>query len=76
VTDWRDKAKCTKAPELFFPDKKWDPANEAKKICASCDVAVQCLQFALDNDEQDGVWGGMSESDRAKLRRLRERNAS
>lgn len=65
---WHDLAICTQTdPELFHPEKGGSGAKEAKKICASCPVRLQCLQHALDNDEKYGIWGGLSERERRRL---------
>jgi len=67
---WMAHAKCLDAdPEAFFPEKGGS-TREAKRICASCTVQQDCLQWALDNDERFGIWGGMSERERRRLRRL------
>lgn len=49
-------------PDMFFPDSKAASGviPEAKKICAGCDVAAQCLAYAIRNGEQHGVWGGLT----------------
>lgn len=58
--DWRPKAECLDAdPEVFFPIVGSN-GLEAKRICARCPVIDECLQYALDNNIDDGVWGGMS----------------
>lgn len=65
---WADDATCAQAdPEAFFPERGGS-VREAKKVCARCEVRAQCLQFALDNDERFGVWGGLSERERRRLR--------
>jgi hypothetical protein len=47
-------------PELFFPNKGGDVANipAAKRVCMACEVRVECLNYALDNDERFGIYGG------------------
>lgn len=68
---WKKFASCAHTdPEVFFPEKG-DSTKQAKKICSSCDVTRQCLEYALDNDEQFGIWGGLSEQERSKLRKVR-----
>lgn len=70
--DWMVGAHCAQTdPEAFFPDKG-DSTRAAKAMCASCDVTTQCLQYALDNHERFGVWGGHSERERRKILRARE----
>lgn len=69
--DWREDALCAQTdPALFFPDKGGS-TREAKRVCASCPVRIQCLESALDNDERHGIWGGLSEVDLRKIRRAR-----
>lgn len=66
---WQDRALCAQTdPEAFFPEKGGS-TREAKKVCASCDVRSECLEYALENDERFGIWGGLSERERRKLKR-------
>ena len=72
--DWRSKAAClTVAPELFFPIGNTGPAisqvAEAKAVCRECVVKGICLKWAIDNNQDAGVWGGMSEEERRSLKR-------
>ena len=73
---WQSLAACVKDgvdPELFFSGDSADTAR-ARVICDSCQVAVQCLKFALKNGIPYGVYGGMTPGDRAQrsgVRRLR-----
>ena len=55
-------------PEAFFPEKGGS-TRDAKRICTTCDVRDQCLEYALQNDERFGIWGGLSERERRKLKR-------
>ena len=55
-------------PEAFFPEKGGS-TRDAKRICSSCDVRGECLEYALNNDERFGIWGGLSERERRKLKR-------
>ena len=67
---WAEDAKCLQAdPDTFFPEKGGS-TREAKRICAQCPVRAECLEYALDNDERFGIWGGLSERERRKLKRL------
>jgi WhiB family redox-sensing transcriptional regulator len=67
---WMEKAKCLYAePETFFPEKGGS-TKEAKRICAECEVRAECLAYALTNDERFGIWGGLSDRERRKLKRL------
>ncbi|MDU0968412.1 MAG: WhiB family transcriptional regulator [Actinomycetaceae bacterium] len=76
--DWRSTAAClTEDPELFFPIGNTGPAiaqaERAKAVCATCEVVETCLTWALDNNQDAGVWGGMSEDERRSLKRRRAR---
>ncbi len=67
---WAEQAKCLQAePDVFFPEKGGS-TREAKRICALCEVRQECLEYALDHDERFGIWGGLSERERRKLKRL------
>ena len=66
---WQSDSLCAQTdPEAFFPEKGGS-TRDAKKICASCEVRSQCLEYALANDERFGIWGGLSERERRKLRK-------
>lgn len=68
---WQDRARCLGVePELFYP-QKGDSLEPAKRICASCPVQRDCLQYALEHNERYGIWGGTSERERRRLRRAR-----
>ena len=56
-------------PEAFFPEKGGS-TREAKRICAACPVRDDCLQYALENDERFGIWGGLSERERRRAKRV------
>jgi WhiB family redox-sensing transcriptional regulator len=66
---WQESALCAETdPEAFFPEKGGS-TREAKKICTGCEVRSECLEYALANDERFGIWGGLSERERRRLRR-------
>ena len=72
---WREEALCAQTdPELFYPEK--GVSNRmAKRVCARCPVACQCLDYAMEHLEQFGIWGGKSERERQAMRRSgRERS--
>lgn len=76
--DWRRKAACLdEDPELFFPVGTTGPAlaqtEHAKAICRECAVVEDCLEWALETNQDAGVWGGMNEDERRALRRSRQR---
>lgn len=69
VLAWQADALCAQTdPEAFFPEKGGS-TREAKRICESCEVTSECLEYALQNDERFGIWGGLSERERRKLRK-------
>jgi WhiB family redox-sensing transcriptional regulator len=57
-------------PELFFPERG-SSTREAKEVCRGCVVRIECLEFAIANSEKFGIWGGMSERERRRVRRAR-----
>jgi WhiB family transcriptional regulator, redox-sensing transcriptional regulator len=68
---WRLDALCAETdPEAFFPEKGGS-TREAKRVCVGCDVRAECLEYALSNDERFGIWGGLSERERRRLRLAR-----
>lgn len=76
--DWRRRAACIgEDPELFFPLGSTGPALEqverAKAVCRTCDVMNECLEWALETNQDAGVWGGLGEDERRALRRSRQR---
>lgn len=67
--DWQERALCAQTdPEAFFPEKGGS-TREAKRICAGCEVRAECLEYALAFDERFGIWGGLSERERRRLKR-------
>lgn len=66
---WQERALCSQTdPEAFFPEKGGS-TREAKKVCAGCEVRSECLDYALENDERFGIWGGLSERERRRLKK-------
>ncbi|QHN36033.1 WhiB family transcriptional regulator [Gordonia pseudamarae] len=66
---WQDRALCAQTdPEAFFPEKGGS-TREAKRICHGCEVQAECLEYALGNDERFGIWGGLSERERRRIKR-------
>ena len=73
---WRDHALCRDTdPELFFPVGTTGNAllaiDYAKRVCSQCSVARECLDFALETNQDSGIWGGLSEEERREIRRQR-----
>ncbi len=76
MAGWRDQAACLgRDAELWFPIGNTSPyldqIAQAKAACAHCDVRSECLEYALDTGQHDGVWGGQTEGERRALRRKR-----
>lgn len=76
--DWRAESACNdEDPELFFPIGTTGPAVEqaivAKRICAVCSVREQCLEYAIETNQDSGIWGGLTEDERRTLKRQRQR---
>jgi WhiB family redox-sensing transcriptional regulator len=68
---WQERANCLGVdPDLFFPERGAS-TREAKSVCGSCEVRLECLEYALVNGEKFGIWGGLSERERRRLRRQR-----
>ncbi len=68
---WWDYANCLGAGgDRFFPERGAS-TREAKEVCRGCVVRDDCLNFAIDNGEKHGIWGGMSERERRRVRRQR-----
>ena len=68
---WMSHARCRGvSPSLFFPPGG-EGVLEARPVCADCPVCDACLQFALANDIDSGVWGGTSERERRRIVRRR-----
>lgn len=67
--EWQDQALCAQTdPEAFFPEKGGS-TREAKRICQACAVRDDCLEYALEHDERFGIWGGLSDRERRRLKR-------
>lgn len=83
LTRWAPRAACLgkdeeKGAPVFFPSNEVrrggpDPREEAKAICATCPVREECLEYALAFPEPLGIWGGMDEEERRRLRRAHRR---
>ena len=69
--DWRQSAACRDTdPDLFFPERGAS-TKEAKAVCRGCEVRAECLEYALSHGEKFGIWGGLSERERRRVRRQR-----
>jgi WhiB family redox-sensing transcriptional regulator len=64
-------ARCAETdPEIFYP-AKGGTTRPAKRVCGSCEIQPDCLDYALQTREQYGIWGGASESERRQMLRGR-----
>ncbi len=74
--NWRNTALCRDTdPELFFPIGTTGQAlvaqDYAKRVCQECNVQQSCLDYALDTNQDSGIWGGLTEDERRVIRRRR-----
>jgi len=68
---WQRQANCMGVdPDLFFPERGAS-TREAKEVCRGCVVREDCLEYAITNSEKFGIWGGLSERERRRIRRAR-----
>lgn len=77
ATAWMDEAACLgMGTELFYPTQG-DIATglAAIAVCRTCQVSDTCLEYALTNGEKFGVWGGVGEQTRRRIRSARIRTA-
>ena len=71
---WRNRGACLdERPELFFPIGNGHTAllliEKAKAACRRCEIAETCLTWAMESDQDTGIWGGLSEHERHALKR-------
>jgi WhiB family redox-sensing transcriptional regulator len=69
---WQEQALCAQTGAEFFFPEPGSSVREAKRICGMCAMRSACLEYALDNDERFGVWGGLSEKERLSIRRAQD----
>ena len=66
---WQDRALCAETdPDAFFPEKGGG-VRAPKKVCRACPVQAECLEYALETNQGFGIWGGLSERERRRLKR-------
>lgn len=68
MPDWTEAACRGLGADLFFPERG-EPSEQIKAVCDGCPIKDACLEFALANDEEFGVWGGTSARERKRMRR-------
>ncbi len=74
ISDWREIGACRDSdPDLFFPIGTTGVAatqiRQAIAICSACSIQEECLQYALETNQEAGIWGGYPEDDRRRLRK-------
>ena len=70
VPEWMSDALCAQVDnELFFPEKGAS-SREARTVCMKCPVRKECLEFSVNTGQRFGVWGGKSERERRKMKRI------
>ncbi len=75
-TEWMAEGNCrNEPPSLFFPSDGVG-VDIARTMCATCPVKSPCLEYALRNRIDHGVWGGTSERERRRILRQRRIDAS
>ncbi len=72
--NWRLFASCRDTdPDLFFPVGTTGQAllqiAKAKEVCGECPVSTECLEYALETNQDSGIWGGLDEEQRRAIRR-------
>jgi WhiB family redox-sensing transcriptional regulator len=75
-TAWMAEGNCRLYPPTVFFPSDGVGVEKARKICATCPVAEQCLEHALDHRIEHGVWGGASERQRRRILKQRRLDAS
>jgi WhiB family redox-sensing transcriptional regulator len=66
---WTKRALCAEVGGDEFYPEKGGSVREAKAVCRGCEVRAECLAYALEHDERFGIWGGLSEPERRRLKR-------
>jgi WhiB family redox-sensing transcriptional regulator len=72
---WHDQARCAGTDQRMFFPAQGDANRLARQMCASCPVRIPCLDYAVDNHEEFGIWGGTTPRERQAIRR-RKRGAA
>lgn len=65
-----EQGACVSAqhPDWWYPERGRDDTAKAKTVCSGCPVKAMCASYALDHEDESGVWGGMSDEDRVQVR--------
>lgn len=80
IMDWQDDALCREHDNVLFFGEEGESELEkqaregrAKTICQQCPVQEPCLEFAMETNQKYGIWGGLTDKERASLKRRRAR---
>lgn len=78
IPEWMTRASCAEIPaDLWYPEKGANQyVSNVKAVCGRCPVKRQCLDLALANGENEGIWGGLTVKERRQLRREQEAEAA
>lgn len=69
--EWRESAVCRQVdPDLWFPEAG-DNGFDAKRVCRTCPVQPECLEFAVQTGARDGIWGGKAPEELLQIRKQR-----
>jgi WhiB family redox-sensing transcriptional regulator len=79
--DWQEQAACREYDNILFFGEDFGESElerqaregEAKSVCQRCPVAEPCLEFAIETNQKYGIWGGLTDKERASLKRRRAR---
>jgi WhiB family redox-sensing transcriptional regulator len=74
--EWMNHGNCRHEPPARFFPSDGVGVERARRICATCPVKGQCLDYALRNRIDHGVWGGASERERRRILKTRRQEAS
>ncbi len=75
ATSWMSGGNCRNYPPAVFFPSDGVGVDRARKICADCPVVEQCLEYALEQRIEHGVWGGCSERERRRILKRRRVDA-
>ena len=75
MAEWVDKAACKRHPMSIFYPETGHGSEEAKRICALCPVQKPCLEFAIETNQQHGIWAGMTARERQAFEDKRARSS-
>ncbi len=78
--EWQEEAACRPMDNLIFFGEEGESELErqareakAKAVCRTCPVQDPCLEFAMETNQKYGIWGGLTDKERASLKRRRAR---